>query len=304
MKSLPIVLAFLSSSAFAVSVQFNFDINSSAPSIYPCDAGLKHEAHTTTICYNRETQQSCTPGPESQDLNCVCSGIGSEEYLMDSMTASVADWSDNGDMSTNTLTINRTSGESTFERLFSGTGEWNKQITSLAFNFASNRYGAEFYLDVCYRGPQVRHSQQGGTTPNHLLSLQSTITDLVASYSAASDLHVKAEATCDLQGEGNITYPANSNVETENEIAGLISGGDIDISSLYTSFSTGQTMSLITEYINTGNNHLPRFCKIRFSFLENMRNNTETPLEQLRLWELQTARISTLSDITPSNENI
>lgn len=294
MKLVPaIALSLLSFSASAVTLQFNFDVNSSAPSIYACDAGLVHAAHASTFCYNRETRQACTPSDSQENQNCVCSGPNSEEHKMDSMIATVADWSDNGDLPTNPSTITAVAGGTDFARIFQGNTEWGKQLTSLTYNFGSSRYGAEFYLDVCYRGPQVR--QQG--SPNHVVDLHATITDLVTTnYSALSDLNVKVTSVCDLQGEGS-----EQGIPTlaTNQISG-IGGADVTLSTSYVSFASGATLNLLKDWINNGNNHIPRFCKVRFSFLENMRNSTD-PLEQLRKWERQQARISTLTNISQRN---
>jgi len=292
-KVLPLVLSVLSSSAFAVNLQFNFDVNSSGPSIYACDAGLMHSPHASTVCYDRETQVACTPSTSNEDQNCICSGPSSEEHKMDNLVATTADWSDNGGVPTNTSSAAVAAGSSSLARVFSGNTEWSKQITSLVFNFGSSRYGSEFYLDVCYRGPQVK--QQG--TPNHVMALHSTITDLVAAnYSELSDLNVKVTATCDLQGEGSQQGVPDM---LTNQISG-ITGGDVSLSTEYASFASGATMNLLTDWINNGNNHIPRFCKVRFSFLENIRNSAD-PLEQLRKWEKQQARISTLTEISQRN---
>jgi hypothetical protein len=292
-RVLPLPFSLLSSSAFAVSLQFNFDVNSSGPSLYACDAGLRHEAHASTICYDRETQTACTPSSGQEEQNCICTGPSGQDSKMDSLVASTADWSDNGGAPTNTATTTVTAGDTSFARVFTGNTEWTKQLTSLVFNFGSTRYGTEFYLDVCFRGPQVK--QQG--TPNHVAVLNTTITDLVAAnYSDLSDLNVKATVTCDLQGEG--TQQGLPDLAT-NQISG-ISGGDVVLTTDYASFASGATMTLLKDWINNGNNHIPRFCKVRFSFLENMRNSS-VDLEQIRKWERQQARISTLTEIAQRN---
>jgi hypothetical protein len=292
-RILPIAFSLLSSSAFAVNLQFNFDVNSSGPSIYACDAGLRHEAHASTICYDRETQQACSPSTSGEDQNCICSGPSAEEHKMDNMVAGTADWSDNGGAPTNVGTASVPAGDSSFARIFAGNSEWNKQITSLVFNFGSSRYGSEFYLDVCYRGPQVR--QQG--SPNHAIALHSTITDLVAAnYSELADLNIKVTATCDIQGEG--THQGLPDLQA-NQITG-VTGGDVTHTTDYASFASGATLNLLTEWINNGNNRIPRFCKVRFSFIEDIRNSND-PLEQLRKWEKQQARISTLTNISQRN---
>jgi hypothetical protein len=292
-KVLPLVLSVLSSSAFAVSVQFNFDVNSSSPSVYPCDAGLRHDAHASAICYNRDTQEACTPSTSTESQDCVCTGPASQENVMDSMIAETADWSDNGDIPANTSPATVVAGESTYSRIFSGNTEWTKKITNLTFNFGSSRYGTEFYLDVCYRGPQIR--AQGN--PNHAVVLNSTITDLVsANYSDLSDLNVKVTVNCDLQGQGS--QQGIPDLLT-NQISG-ITGGDINHSTEYSSFASGATLTLLNEWVNNGNKNIPRFCKIRYSFLENMRNDSN-PMAQLRRWQRQQARISTLTQIAQKN---
>jgi hypothetical protein len=171
------------------------------------------------------------------------------------------------------------------------TNEWMKQLRTLEFNFGSSRFGTEFYLDICYRGPQVR-----GGNPNHQIVLQSTVTDLLtATYSTDSDLNVKASVVCDLQNQGtNQGIPSS----TDSLSSGIES--DFSFSTTYTNFSAGSTLALIDQALNNGSPSIPRFCKIRYTFLENSRND-ENLFSQLRKQGRQSARISTLSDISPKN---
>lgn len=290
MRVLPFVVSLVSSSAFAVSVQFNFDVNSSAPSIYPCDAGLKHESHSSTVCFRPQDYSACTPSTSEGDLTCVCSTPTSDEHLMDSMSAKVVNWPDPG---TDTASIPSTtviSGTSSYTRMNSS-NEWLKQLRTLEFNFGSSRYGSEFYVDICYRGAQVR-----GGNPNHQIVLQTTVTDLLAAtYSTDSDLNVKASVECDLQNVGTFQGAPTS---TDN----LASGIEVDFSysTSYTDFSTGATQGLMDRALNNGSPNVPRYCKIRYTFLENSRNDTDI-LSQLRKQDRQSARVSTLSDISPKN---
>jgi hypothetical protein len=291
MRLVPLAFSLLSSSAFAIGVQFNFDVNSSAPSIYPCDAGVRHASHSSTICYVPGTYNACTPSETEGDLTCICSTPTSDEHLMDSMSAKVVSWPDSG---TDTSSIPGTtviSGTSSFAKM-NPTNEWTKQLRSLEFNFGSSRYGTEFYLDVCYRGPQVR-----GGNPNHEIFLQTTVTDLLAAtYSFDSDLNVKASVECDLQNQGSSQgIPLSSD--------DLSSGIEVDFSysTEYQSFSSGLTQVLMDRALNNGSPNIPRYCKIRYTFLENSRNDTDLE-SQLRKDARQSARISTLSDISPKNQ--
>lgn len=309
MKLLFFSLMLLSTSAFAVNVTFNFTVNSSGMSIYPCDAGLKHADHSAEICYDPNTNLSCDPSACSSqdDCDCICTGTpgstGNTQYLADFMTANVADWGDMASTPTNVSTLSVQAGQNSFARLFSANNEWLKQVTSLTFNFASERYGSEFYLDVCFRGTQITQPGQGGAHPNYVMKLQSTLTDLVSAntlqYSALSDLNVKITATCDLQGEGTYTGAPTGDA-LAHQING-VAGGDVTFTTSYTDFAAGSNVVLLDTLLNNGLNKAPRFCKMRYHFLENMRNSSD-PVAQIRRWQRQQARISTLSDVTPRNQ--
>ena len=356
MKMLFLLLAFCTSSAFAVDLEFAFDVNSSGPSIYPCDAGIKHMKHNERVCYDRVTQNSCDPSLCTQETqcNCVCTGgagaNGDGEYRQDFLKASYATWTENGEYApSSVITTAVSAAESTFNRIFSGKNEWDKQLTNLTFNLGSERYGSEFYLDVCYRGPQIEYyqaylnaqSSDINSFPNFAIKLQSTVTDLVSTnglkYSALADLKVKTEVTCDVQGLGEYIYAhsgtatssgstgsngnngnsgshsnnGNSGSNSSNNSSGTyvydnaqahqitgITGGDKNFSTAYTAFNAGGNVFLLNDWVNLGNANTPRFCKIRYSFIENKRNNAANPLSQIRKWQNQQARICTFTDIS------
>lgn len=290
MRYLPLVLSLLSSSAFAVSVQFNFDVNSSAPSIYPCDAGVRHASHGSTVCYRPQDYTACTPSTTEADLTCVCSTASTEEYLMDSMSAKIVNWPDPGTDTASIPDTTKIAGTTSFERI-NTSSEWLKQLRTLEFNFGSSRYGSEFYLDICYRAPQVR-----GGNPNHNIILQTTVTDLLAAtYSTDSDLNVKASVECDLQ---NVGTNQGAPTSTDDLSAGI--ENDFSFSTAYTDFAAATNLVLMDRALNNGSPNVPRYCKIRYTFLENSRNDANL-LAQLRKQGRQSARISTLSDISPKN---
>ncbi len=305
MKKLAFMIPFLSASAFAVSVQFNFDVNSSGASIYPCDAGIMHSPHATNICYDRYTNNYCDTKScaEGEPCDCICTGTNegpTQDFKLDSLKATFSEWSDNGAPVPAGKEVSIGAGETTFARIFTSKDEWDYQLTSLSFDLGSERYGTDFYLDVCYRGPQTK--PQGN--PNYVMKLDSTLTDLVATnglkYSELADFKTRVEATCDLQGSGAFSGVPTDNAQ-DHQITD-ISGGDISFSTSYASYSAGSSLSLLNDWINKGNNKTPRFCKIRYYFTENMRNNAADPLATIRRWTNHKARISTLSDIAVKNQ--
>lgn len=221
--SLAIVLCTYAFNASAVSLEFAFDVNSSGVSIYPCDAGIKHATHQKRVCYDRVEKKSCDPSActSADQCNCVCTGgaAGDDgEYRMDFMKATYADWTENGEYASSSVTsVAVGAGQTDFSRIFTNKNEWDKQLTALTFNLGSERYGAEYFLDVCYRGPQIEYfmAYQNAAVsnsnhwPNFSIKLQATVTDVASNnlrYSQLAKLKVKTITTCDVQGEGAYIY--------------------------------------------------------------------------------------------------
>lgn len=325
MRFLTALVVLLSmANAFAVSLEFKFDVNSSGPSIYPCNAGIKHAPYASRVCYDRVTTQSCNPAEDCRDMpdcNCVCTGStnGDGETRLDFMSVASAEWTDNGSFAGAATNRNIYAPENAFNIAFneSQKEEWTRQITKMSVNLGSERYGAEFFLDVCYRGPQIEYfyAQQnggfspGGTaTPNFSLKAQATVTDLVTNnglrYSELADLKVSAKVVCDQQGKGSYVYagsssPAGATVYDLilHDIMGInVSGGQYTKTVPYRAFNNVSSAYLIDEFINSNNSFTPRFCKVRYTFLENRRNDTDL-LAQLRKWKRHSSEICTFTEI-------
>lgn len=323
--SLIVLLSFLVSlTASAVSIEFKFDINSSGPSIYPCNAGITHASYPTRVCYDRVTTQSCNPATDCRDradCNCVCTGstTGAGETRLDFLSVSSAEWTDNGEFAGPQTTVNLYAPETGFNTAFneSSKTEWNRQLTKMTVNLGSERYGAEFFLDVCYRGPQIEYffanqnngyNPVGTATPNFSLKAQATVADILATnglrYSELADLKVSAKVVCDQQGKGTYLYagstsPASGSVYDQilNDIVGItVTGGQYTKVVPYRAFNNVTSAYLIDEFINVSNAFTPRFCKVRYSFLENRRNDTNL-LAQIRKWKKHSAEVCTFTEI-------
>lgn len=96
-----VLFGLWSSSAMAISVQFDFDIFSSGQDIYACNAGLMHQPHLDRVCFNRESKNPCNPTDcnPNEECDCVCTGsilTGNHdgEYRLDYMLGGYAAWSD------------------------------------------------------------------------------------------------------------------------------------------------------------------------------------------------------------------
>lgn len=324
-----LLISLFSFAAFGVSVEFKFDVNSSGPSIYPCNAGIRHLKYTDRICYDRLTQQSCTPVEDCRndaECNCVCTGStsGDGETRFDYLQVTSAAWSENGRPVGAQVSTNISAPDDKWNSVFNENSkeEWQNQLTKMSINLGSERYGAEYFLDICYRGPQIEYyhasqidqSQRGDASPNFSLKVQATVNDLSTNglnYAELADLQVSTTVVCDQQGKGNYIYagsaiPTGATVYDQilHDIQGItVSGGQYTKTVNFRDFNSVNNAYLINEFINKNKFFTPRFCKVRYAFRENKRNGN-SPLEQLRNWQLQKAEVCTFTEINESLEEI
>jgi len=344
------LLALSAQNAFAINLTFQFDVNSSGPSIYACNAGIKHGSTGPNICFDRTRPAvSCTPGCAAGNMdachsttsnlyvepkNCVCTGefdttetgttTGTQgTYRLDFLQANSADWADNqnsitGDQS-HILTADGVSTGQKFNQLFgTDTGipdftvasAYKKQLKDLTINLGSEVYGAEYFVDICYRGPQIDYSHNTATvnTLNFNLKAHATIFDIKqadnVSYNTLAGLQVKAEARCIVEDDFNYCLadilPGDSTgcSTTYTTVHDYTTVGLPGVTSAFQTISNGaNVLKLINNLsISHNENKTPRFCQVRYSF-------KETNISAIRKWKLQQARVCTFTEITePSAE--
>nr|BFD58526.1 hypothetical protein CKG001_06330 [Bdellovibrio sp. CKG001] len=250
MKFAAVAMLLISAqSANAISLRFKFKTFSSGPSIYACNAGIRAAAQTGKVCYNQTTGASCTPtacdtAKEICDTQCVCSGTNGGDTLMNYMKVSYAPWTDHpsagsaGQAFTNTVTRSSEDGGA-WNALFNGSNGENEaygnRIGDLSFNLGSELYIAEYFVDICYRGPQIEYNADN-VVANFNIIAQVSATDFLNSavghaqdgtgavgtpgleqatadalkYTKLSGLQVKAHVVCDQQGLGSLQNAANN----------------------------------------------------------------------------------------------
>ena len=278
--------------AFAINLTFQFGVNSSGTSMYACNAGIRH-ADSPGICVDTNTGSSCTPTSINVS-SCVCTSDGTAgSWERDYLRTKSADWTDrNTPLGTTTDSDTQAKNSaSSFNALYADDATaFAKQITEMTLNLGSEVYGAEYFVDICYRGTQVAQSNNGN---NYSLAGKVTVTNLRANeagapnYQLISDLHGKAEIKCFMDQAANTTDTvpglASPNY-TKN------SGGP------YTSMTTSASqLSMLTDAtMSSGSGaKIPRFCVARYYFKENA--TTE------RKWKLQQARAAVFTEISDKN---
>ncbi len=325
--------------ADAISLKFKFKVYSSGPNIYACNAGIRHQATSKQVCYLEGTTESCSKsscnGNPDCESRCVCTNNNGGEYLMDYMKVTTADWKDNGDTTpdTNVENITKAAGQATFNSAINGEqAAYAKRIKDLSFNLGSELYGAEYFVDICYRGPQIEYWADN-VFANFSLLAQASATDFFQTapdngtnddtgltipgsvdgkkYTELSNLKVSAYYTCDLQGEGTYKFAHNgsgvnsgayntTDTEALFENANKLPTGGGDE---FDSNATGTLVSASAlELVNTtlpGANQgkAPRFCKVRYVFSE---TDASLAAPNFRKWQRHGAEVCTYTKIEES----
>lgn len=293
-------------SASAVNLAFKFEVTSSGNSMYACNAGLKHEDPAGRVCYNRTNLQSCNPTnvcTDGQDCDCVCTGGGlgatgidhAGEYRLDYMTASYANWSENGELPTGSESKKYTAGQSDFRKLFDDSTKFSKQLTSLAFFLGSERYNAEYFVDVCFRATQISYNPNQFNNSDYLnwnIKAGVTVTDIGSTQNPDTNVWDLDAGTVWYK---SATYQSLSGLKaTATVLCKSKTGETLTLGSSETSFTNAQLVQLINQ-----NTTLDlKGCYVRYSF----RETNSSGIQSVRKWKKQQAKICTYTSINEPSE--
>ncbi len=179
--------------------------------------------------------------PGSEAHACICSGANGGAYLMNFIRYKAAPWvgTQGGSNAPNHLgwgpavngVVQGTANGVTVARHLRGSNaaaannvpqELATQLEAVSFNFGSELYGAQFFVDFCYRGPQIPY-YLGEGNPQNALANFSTKAHITATnpflsgnggrtrdYVTMSQLTMSWDMACDVQGVGAYKFDHNS----------------------------------------------------------------------------------------------
>lgn len=328
-------IVMMSFTAEAISLRYKFKVFSSGPNIYACNAGVLAQTSNLRVCYFQGTNQVCNPDDCSttgQNCNssCICSSSDGGDYLMNYGKVTYQDWKDNGDTSVTGQVSDysfRANTGGVWSQALTDAQAWNKRITDLSFHLGSELYSSRYFVDICYRGPQIEYFEDQ-VKANFSLKAQAFATDFLANgvnggennrdglvipgtvdgkkYTELSDLTVQAFVACDFQGVGSYKYARNNanNYNTADNEATFTFGSDKlpnGTSEGSGSFWKSSVKSvnasvadLLNPFIANNSAKTPRFCKIRYVFSE---TNFTATLPNLRKWQRHGAEMCTYTEI-------
>ena len=282
-----LLIVGLSFSASAVSLKFDFRVNSSGTSMYACNAGLKHSSYSSRVCYDRRDLSSCSQATCSDgdlDCNCVCTGDndgnGDGEYRLDFMKVKLANWADNGKRPTGIQNFTVNAGTNSYAVAVADNRKFKKQILDLSYNLGSERYGAKYYVDICFRAPQIDYTNVSGL--NWAIKRSVTVTDIAgANTNDNFDLNNSAVTYSD------VAYQTLASLEVESALYCKTKSGDVVFNegSGWKDFSTSQ----VIKFTDKNTKEDLKGCYFRYSFQETEVDGTDS----IRRWsKQQTGRFS------------
>jgi len=295
-------VALTAQNAFAVSLTFQFDVNSSGPSMYACNVGIKH-AQESKICYDKVSGATCSAACAAGDTSacaantspatCACTGEDGGNQggtFMDFANVNYGPWSDNQESSTAPNNMKLSSFSYDWTTLFPMTsGAYANQVKDLTINLGSEIYGAEYFVDICYRGAQIDYSDVKDL--NFSLIGRVTVTNLKTgtNYQDLAKLKVQAETKCFMKDAFDYC--------SADSIPGLdLCGSDtehkvIKSSAQVPAYTSAQQIGLLSESsMGSGSKRAPKFCYTRYTFSETS--------HAVRKWKEQKARVCTYTSIS------
>jgi hypothetical protein len=220
MKKLLALLAMvaMTQNASAITSTFTFDVLSSGPDIYVCNAGIKHKNPSGTVSdqQGNGTVSTDDPGEYLQDVMEYRFGTWDvwTHQLNDGNSNTRAKASGNNNfVAANGSSSMKSNQGSAHKSNYGKHNEKSKVLTFLQFELSSERFGTEYFVDVCYYGPRF-HSGPVGT--HFAASAKAMFKNIHHNnYRSLSKLKVKAELYCD--GKKKLSkgwYSANANKKT------------------------------------------------------------------------------------------
>lgn len=268
-----------SGSAFAKSVTFDFSVLSSGSDIYACNAGLRHRKRGTRTCrFVPGAGQICT-----NDTPGTISGDQRGDY----MRVSLDRWDGYRAYRYATNRVYNGYTGTRYRQIYGRTDygqldRWDLRyfspfmIRDLTFNFSSERFGAEFFIDICYRGTQI---QLDDVYTSFVAKAWVQLNDLrntsAGSYRGQSGLRVSSRMVC---------YHG----DRSSSASGRILGNSAPLP------GSGVARTFAPQVLNQGRGGHPRRCVMRFYF-------DESRYYAMRPHQLQSANVRVYGEIT--NEN-
>lgn len=222
----------LSGTVQAKSVDFKFEVNSSGPMLYACNAGIKNPMDNGgEVCHViGDPYTGCTPTlttscecTDSRGNSRVVFGDDNGHDLEDVMRFQVTRWNsvtqkfdgpvEKGFRRANEGMLFGNPDPNRFNKITnSAMDALASRIDWLQFDLSSEVYGAQYFVDFCVRAPQTNYFSQD---MNFRVPVDSQVEgaaylanqhSAIVNYLERSGLNYSIQVVCDAQGAGSYQY--------------------------------------------------------------------------------------------------
>jgi hypothetical protein len=204
------------------------------------------------------------------------------------MKAKYAAWNEAADGVGRQYTFKKSAGYKNYVKVFKKTNKsFKKQLTHLNFNLGSERYGSEYFVDICYRATQIEYPSNVGLA--YLIKRQVTITDLGTNGNGTDGFVFNGNSTPTYYTSR--TYQNLAELEVKSALYCRDKNNDLVVSeeSNWKDFSVAQLVGFSNKWTHTD----LKGCLVRYKFRETNINGRDS----LRRWKLQEARICTYTSV-------
>jgi len=300
------VVVTASQSVSALEYRFKFKVTSSGPDMYACNAGLRSIPLNCDICYKENSDGTKVPVARpsscattatdcSSRVKCVSRGANDGESFMNYLKAGKRTWTDHSQAQAARSNVTIQGAANSFQQITSNSAAMDTKIEDLLFELGSEVYSAQYFVDVCYRGPQHEYRADGINANFNILANVGS-TDFLAQgqtrgdmdrggiimqnnadlqrYTQMAGLKVQSFLVCDLQGQGVLQNGVNAAGvynTSENEADFTIGADGLPTGGLNGSFFKSSDLRSMTgdaiDMISTSVLNI-RFCKVRYVFTE------------------------------------
>jgi hypothetical protein len=141
--------------------------------------------------------------------------------------------------------------------------QFQTRLIDAQFKFSSEKFGAQYFIDVCYRGPKQEQDNGRDISEGvYGFDLELSLAELGnPSYLTSSKLRGQVRVECDLRHMGSQRQPRK-----ENELA--TASLEIDSLNVFEAQSLTSGKLRITSTLNSSNQTAPRFCRVRIALTE------------------------------------
>lgn len=242
-KLLVLAMTLAAANAFALTSSLSFQVSSSGADAFPCNAGIRFVKHTQRDGYNQDGTRcvgtNCCVGNNCLPGMTTTTGTRSEinaagTILPNILKAKFAFWGPIGGFETatsHTLKANMSEGWHSLvavgndfgasvldaHRAYDANGiRRNKVLFDLSFLFASEHFGAEYFVDMCNYFPEnycgsgvcgINSNDMGvnpGSSWADLIAFYNGTDESVLKYIALSGLKVDVKTVCDTTVKNNV----------------------------------------------------------------------------------------------------